>query len=70
MKRISVEKAARIKADLATDVTQAMIAKKHKISRSTVSDIATGRIHKDIPWPNGEPVPKRSGGQRRKLSRT
>jgi len=53
MKKISVEKAARIKADLATDVTQAMIAKKHKISRSTVSDIATGRIHKDIPWPNG-----------------
>ena len=68
MKMISVEKAARINADLATDVTQAMIAKKHKISRSTVSDIATGRIHKDIPWPNGEPVPKRSGGQRKKLS--
>ncbi len=67
MKRISVEKAARIKADLATNVTQAMIAKKHNISRSTVSDIATGRIHKDVPWPNGEPVPKRSGGQRKKL---
>ena len=68
MKKISVEKAARIKADLATDMTQAMIAKKHKISRSTVSDIATGRIHKDVPWPNGEPVPKRSGGQRKKLA--
>lgn len=68
MKKISADKAAQIKADLVTDMTQAAIAKKHGISRSTVSDIATGRIHRDVPWPNGEPLPKRSGGQRKKLA--
>jgi len=68
MKKISPDKAARIKADLAGDMTQAAIAKKHGVSRSTVSDIATGRIHKEAPWPNGEPVPKRAGGQRKKLA--
>jgi len=68
-KKISPAKAARIKADIATEMTQAKIAKKHKVSRSVVSDIATGRLHKNVPWPNGEPVPKRSGGQRKKLDK-
>ena len=68
MKKIIAEKAARIKADLVADMTQATIAKKYDISRSTVSDIATGRIHRDVPWPNGEPLPKRSGGQRKRLA--
>lgn len=68
MKRIGPEKAARIKTDIIGHMTQSVIAKRHKISRSTVSDIATGRIHKEVPWPNGEPVPKRSGGQRKRLA--
>ena len=33
-----------------------------------VSDIATGRVHKDVPWPNGEmPRPKQAGGQHKGL---
>ena len=68
MKRIGPEKAARIKTDIIGHMTQSVIAKRHKISRSTVSDIATGRIHKEVPWPNGEPVPKQSGGQRKRLA--
>ena len=68
MKKISLDNAARIKADITGNMTQAAIAREYKISRSTVSDIATGRIHKEVPWPNGEPVPKRSGGQRKKLA--
>ena len=60
-------KRPRIKADIATNMTQVAIAKKHKVSRSLVSDIATGRAHKDVPWPNGEPVPKRAGGQHKKI---
>ena len=68
MKKISLDKAARIKADITGNMTQTAIAREYKISRSTVSDIATGRIHKEVPWPNGEPVPKRSGGQRKKIA--
>ena len=66
--KINAAKVARIKADIAGSMTQAAIAKKYKVSRSTVSDIATGRIHKEVPWPNGEPVPKKSGGQRKKIA--
>jgi len=65
--KISSEKATRIKADIAGKTTQAAIAKKYKVSRSLVSDIATGRAHKEVLWPNGEPVPRRAGGQRKKL---
>lgn len=68
MKKLTPAKAARIKADIASDMTQAAVAKKHKISRSLVSDIATGRAHKAVPWPNGAPVPKKAGGQRKKLA--
>lgn len=65
-KQMSRDKAARVKADIADSKgrNQSQIAKKHRISRSTVSDIATERIHKDVPWPEGyEPVPNKKGGQ-------
>lgn len=68
MKKISKDKAARIKEDIAADMPQPEIAKKHKVSRSAVSDIATGRMHKNVPWPGGQPLPKRAGGQRKKLA--
>jgi predicted XRE-type DNA-binding protein len=42
-------KAQNIKTDLTNGMTQPMVAKKHKVSRSLVSDIATGRCHKDVP---------------------
>ena len=33
-----------------------------------VSDIATGRVHKDVAWPGGEPpTPKRAGGQHKNI---
>ena len=48
--------------------TQPAIAKRFKISRSLVSDIATGRVHKDVEWPGGErPTPKRAGGQHKDI---
>lgn len=68
--RISKEKAGKIKADIAgNEMTQAKIAKRYKVSRSVVSDIATGRLHKGVEWPEGYengPV-KRAGGQRKKI---
>jgi hypothetical protein len=59
-------KAARIKADLAESKgrNQAKIAKTHGVSRSIVSDIYTGRVHADAPWPDDySPVPNKKGGQ-------
>ena len=33
-----------------------------------MSDIATGRVHKDVPWPEGEePCPKQAGGQHKPI---
>lgn len=61
------EQAADIKRDIAANKgrDQAGIAKKHGLSRSTVSDIYRGRLHKNVPWPDGyTPIPNKSGGQR------
>lgn len=57
--------AIRLKADIAAGMKQKEIAEKYGVSRSLVSDIATGRVYKSIPWPDGKPVPKRAGGQRK-----
>jgi transposase len=66
--KLSDRKVAKVKADLASGVSQSKIAKTYRISRSLVSDIATGRVHKDVPWPDGQPPPpKKPGGQRKKL---
>lgn len=65
MSKLNDKKVAAIKADLNDGMTQPEAAKKHKISRSTISDIATERIHKKVPWPDGEPPVKRAGGQRK-----
>jgi len=63
--KLTKRKAANIKKAIADgQQNQEQIAKKFKVSRSTVSDIATGRLHKDVDWPEGEPpLPKRAGGQ-------
>ncbi len=63
---MTAAKAAKVKVDIAANKgrNQTAIAKKHKISRSTVSDIMTERVHKDVPWPEGyEPIPNKKGGQ-------
>ncbi len=64
---ISKKKVASIKSDLIGKMSQKEIAKKYQVSRSLISDIATGRVHKEVPWPNGEPLPKRPGGQHKKI---
>ena len=62
--RLRPAKVEKIKAAIASGMKQSEIAKKFKTSRSNVSDIATGRVHKDVAWPEGEPpVPKPAGGQ-------
>lgn len=48
-------------------LTQKQIAAKHGVSRSLVSDIATERCHKGVPWPNGKRPCKQSGGQHRPI---
>ncbi len=65
--KLSEKKVTEIKLHLANGVKQPEIAKKYKISRSTISDIATGRLHKDVTWPIGEPCPKKAGGQRKPI---
>ena len=67
-KKLTPTKVEKIKAAIVEGLTQPMIAKRFGTSRSMVSDIATGRVHKDIPWPNDEPpTPKRAGGQHKSI---
>lgn len=62
--RLSKKRVAEIKAILAEGRSQPEIAKRFRVSRSVVSDIATDRTHRDVPWPEGHrPCPKKSGGQ-------
>lgn len=68
MSKLTKGKVTAIKADLAAGEKQPAIAKKYRISRSTISDIATDRVHKDVPWPDGQPLPKKAGGQRKQLA--
>lgn len=56
----------RIKEAIVAGDKQTDIAGKFHVSRSLVSDIATGRVHKAVEWPQGEPLPKRPGGQRKR----
>jgi hypothetical protein len=64
--RLNKAKVLSIKVDLAKRFTQSLVAKLHGVSRSIVSDIATGRYHKDVPWPDGvAPPAKKAGGQRK-----
>lgn len=64
--KLSENKVREIKADLVDGLSQPEIAKKFKISRGAVSDIARGRRHRKVPWPEGsEPPVKMAGGQRK-----
>lgn len=65
-RRLSAGQVSEIKQALANGDNQPTIAKNFNVSRSTISDIATGRIHKAVPWPDDAPV-KMSGGQRKKF---
>jgi len=66
--KLTKKNVEKIKQAIADGTKQTEIAKRFKASRSIVSDIATGRVHKDVRWPNGEPpAPKRAGGQHRNI---
>ncbi len=61
--KLTKKQVAEIKGLLGGGTSQPVLAKRFKVGRSIVSDIATGRAHKDVPWPDGEPCPKQQGGQ-------
>jgi len=63
--KLNKNKVADIKQDIVDGVTQPAIAKKHSVSRSIISDIATERAWKHVDWPDGEAPRKRGGGQRK-----
>lgn len=67
--RLNREKVTEIKKLIALDkLPQSEIARIYKVSRSLISDIATGRAHKDVPWPEGcQPRPKKAGGQHKPI---
>jgi hypothetical protein len=66
--RLSEEVASKLKADIADGMKQTEIAKNYDVSRSLVSDIATERIYKNVPWPDGKkPAPKKAGGQHKPI---
>jgi hypothetical protein len=62
--KLTKEKVAEIKTLISQNKTQPAIAGLFKVSRSVISDIATGRIHRDVEWPEGRIV-KKPGGQRK-----
>jgi hypothetical protein len=67
--KLTKEKVATIKALIAQNKSQPEIAAQFKVSRSVISDIATERVHRDVPWPGDyQPVHKKAGGQRKPLA--
>ncbi len=55
--KLNKEKVAEIKKLLMLgQLTQSQIAKEFNISRSLISDIATNRVWRDVPWPGVEEV--------------
>lgn len=67
MKKLSDEQVYAIKKVLIGNTHQSEIAKQFGVSRSTISDIATERIHKDVAWPGSPPAPKPMGGQHKPI---
>lgn len=45
----------KIKADIRLGMKQEDIAKKYGVTRGAISDIATERRHKNVPWPDQDP---------------
>ncbi len=66
--KLTKHQVEQIKRAIADGEKQPDIARRFKVSRGIVSDIATGRVHKDVKWPDGAPPkPKRSGGQHKNI---
>jgi hypothetical protein len=67
--KLNIDRVLRIKELLSQKtLPQSEIARRHGVSRSMVSDIATGRAWTEVPWPSGEPCPKKPGGQHKPLA--
>ncbi|GAG40113.1 unnamed protein product, partial [marine sediment metagenome] len=49
--KLTKAKVKRLKADIIAGMKQTELAKKYKVSRSLVSEIANERAHADVPWP-------------------
>lgn len=58
---LTKEQVKQIKIDLTRGELQRAVAAKFNVTRSAISDIATNRRHKDVPWPDTPPVKKRGG---------
>lgn len=65
--KLTKEQVGEIKQRLARGETQSSIAKDYPVGRSVISDTATERIHKDVPWPEGYQPVKVRGGQRKNI---
>jgi hypothetical protein len=66
-RKLTTHQVKRMKEDLAANkLTQPQIAKKYKVSRSLVSNIATGRAHKTVEGPDAPP--KSGRGQTKKAA--
>jgi len=64
MSKLTKEQVEQIKADLAErKLTQVAIAKKFGCSRSVISDIACGRVHKDVKNRSVNETRRKTGGQ-------
>lgn len=64
MKKLTKKQVEEVKALIAQRVSQPKIASRFSVSRSYISDIATGRVQKDVPWPEGYQPVRLQGGQR------
>lgn len=60
--KLTKQQVAEIKMALTAGTKQPALADSYQVSRSVISDIATSRIHQDVPWPEGYQA-KKQGGQ-------
>jgi hypothetical protein len=65
MSKLSKQNVTEIKVLITQRKSQPTIAKQFGVSRSVISDIATGRIHQDVLWPDGYQPAQVQGGQRK-----
>ena len=63
--KLNKQQVGEIKCLIAQNTVQTVVAKRFGVSRSLISDIATGRVHTDVDWPEGHQPTKIQGGQRK-----
>lgn len=63
--KLNKQQVGEIKCLIAQNTVQTVVAQRFGVSRSLISDIATGRVHTDVDWPEGHQPTKVQGGQRK-----